>query len=252
MENLLNVSIVRSSQSIIKSISIDSHNNQLKKKSSGNISSGTCTFKELSQRDFVNLLNNVKTNECIVLGKCNKGNNVEIIGCKNLEDIDKNQISRNLENFQWNDEFQLLYFDYDGNGEKDNLMPNQFIDIISEIIPQFKDMKKIVKYSSSAHIYNAQEKLLSKNNGFHIYFLVNHSEKIEEIFKGKESQLAKKLQISGRGFIKNSNPKDRKTIAVTQMLRTIVDHAIFSPERIIFEAEPILDNGLIKKIKMLT
>lgn len=128
-----------------------------------------------------------------MLGKCNKGNNVEIVGCKNLEDIDKNQISRNLENFQWNDEFQLLYFDYDGNGEKDNLTPDQFIDIISEIIPQFKDMKKIVKYSSSAHIYNAQDKLLSKNNGFHIYFLVNHSEKIEEIFKGKESWLSKKL-----------------------------------------------------------
>lgn len=48
MENLLNVSIVRSSQSIIKSISINLNNNQLKKKSSGNVSNGICTFKELS------------------------------------------------------------------------------------------------------------------------------------------------------------------------------------------------------------
>lgn len=33
------------------------------------------------------------------------------------------------------------------------------------------------------------------------------------------------------------------------MLRTLVDHVIFSPERIIFEAQPILYNGLIKKNK---
>lgn len=133
----------------------------------------------------------IKFNECIILGKCNKEDEVEIVRHKSLEDIDKNEISRNLENFEWNDKFQIVYFDFDGSGEND-LTPDEFISVVSEIIPQFKNVTKIVKYSSSAHVYKGDE-LLSKHNGFHIYFLVNHPEKIKEIFKGDGCWLAKKL-----------------------------------------------------------
>ncbi|MGR0480869.1 MAG: hypothetical protein ACTFAL_05550 [Candidatus Electronema sp. V4] len=48
-------------------------------------------------------------------------------------------------------------------------------------------------------------------------------------------------------WIKNSKPKDICTTAVTQMLRTLVDHAVFSPERLIFESKPALQEGLIQK-----
>jgi len=89
--------------------------------------------------------------------------------------------------------------------------------------------------------------LISGTNGFHIYFLVNHPEKIAELFKGSSALLHKKLWLLGHGYIKNSIPKDRKMTAIRQMERTIYDNTIFSPERIIFEAPPILKGGLYKK-----
>ncbi|MGR0480951.1 MAG: hypothetical protein ACTFAL_05970 [Candidatus Electronema sp. V4] len=163
-----------------------------------------------------------------------------------MQDIDKKKISRTLENFQWNDDFQFVYFDYDGSDNNKSMTQVEFIDKISEIIPQFKDVTKIVKYSSSAHIYKDKE-MLSTCNGFHIYFLVNHTERIEEIFKGDKCWLSKRLWINGCGYIKNSKPSDVCKTAVTQMLRSIADHAVFSPERLIFETKPELQEGLIQK-----
>lgn len=155
-----------------------------------------------------------------MLGKCKYSTSekgVEIVGHKSLQDIDKNKVSRSLENFQWNDDLQLVCFDYDGNGSKKDLSPDEFIDAIYGIIPQFKSVAKVIKYSSSAHVYN-DTGLLSTSNGFHFYFLVNHPEKIKDIFAGSKSWLAKKLVLNGYGFIKNSNPKDVRTTPVVQHL----------------------------------
>ncbi|MGR0482385.1 MAG: hypothetical protein ACTFAL_13545 [Candidatus Electronema sp. V4] len=64
---------------------------------------------------------------------------------------------------------QLVYFAFDGSGDGNDLTPDEFMSVVSEIIPQFKNVTKIIKYSSSAHIYKDEE-MLSKHNGFHIFF----------------------------------------------------------------------------------
>ena len=107
---------------------------------------------------------------------------------------------RTLNNFSWNDGYQLVYFDYDGNGVDEEFTPEQFIDEIDKAIPGFKDIDKVVKYSSSANIYNKEtNELVSTSNGFHIYFLVDSSELISEIFKGNDCLLSQKLWLNGHG-----------------------------------------------------
>lgn len=188
------------------------------------------------------------TNECLILGGMKYGTTGKIVGSKYAQDADNGKYRRSLENFEWHLGYQLCCIDYDGSKEGD-LTPEQVITILDGVMPGFGSVTKVVKYSSSAWIYNGDGSLLSKSNGFHIYFLVNHPDKIATIFKGASAWLHKRLWLAGFGWIKNSAPKNRETTAVRQMERTLYDNAVFSPERIVFEAPPILEDGLIKKNK---
>ena len=192
--------------------------------------------------EFKDYLNRMSSNECLVLGHFLHGVNARLVGSKEAQDVLRNAFNRSLENFDWHELFQLLCLDYDGVKAGD-LTPDEVIAIIDNVMPRFAAVKKVVKYSSSAHIYDEDGNLLSSSNGFHIYFMVNHPELIAEFFASKSAWLHKKLWLAGHGYIKNSRPKDRSTTAVTQMVRTIYDYAVFSPERIIFETAPVLGDG---------
>ncbi|MDR3666422.1 MAG: DUF5906 domain-containing protein [Ignavibacteriaceae bacterium] len=195
--------------------------------------------------EYKDYLNRMSSNECLVLGHFLHGVNARLVGSKEAQDVLRNAFNRSLENFDWHEHFQLLCLDYDGAKDIE-LTPEQVIAIIDSVMPGFAAVKKVVKYSSSAHIYDEGGNLLSSSNGFHIYFMVNHPELIAEFFASKSAWLHKKLWLAGHGYIKNSRPKDRSTTAVTQMVRTIYDYAVFSPERIIFETAPVLGDGLHK------
>jgi hypothetical protein len=54
------------------------------------------------------------------------------------------------------------------------------------------------------------------------------------------------LWIDGYGHIQNTRPSNPKVTAVGQLLRTVYDTTVFSPERIVFEAAPTLGEGLRK------
>lgn len=231
---------VQSNSDISKSISLK--NGKLVKTANAMIYDGEVKMVSQSWQDFRNYLSSMPGQECILLGKSVNGD-CQLTTEKNADGT--KSFGRTLENFKWHQEYQLLCFDYDGTNTKD-ISPDDFIGIIDKVLPGFKDIKKIIRYSSSAWIYSGDE-LVSKSNGFHIYFLVNNPDKIKEIFSGNDSTLHKKLWLEGHGYIKNSEPKDPQNVAVQQYERTIYDNAIFSPERIIFEGSPILEDGLVKR-----
>jgi len=228
-----------------KTISLVQGTQKLKKEANITVYSGVAETCRFNWDEFFQYLKNIPTDECLLLGNFNKGDSCEIVTTAN-ENRAQNKFGRNQANFGWsNNGFQLCYFDFDGFDGKD-LSIDDFIDIISEIIPDFRDIKKVINYSSSSNIYK-DDKLLSNSTGFHMYFLVKYPEKIADILSGKDSWLMKKLWLNGYGFIKNSNPTDMSTTPVSQSIKTIFDDCVFKPERPVFEAAPTLLDGLIPK-----
>lgn len=205
---------------------------------------GTSHTSTHNLTSFYEYLTNIPNDECILLGY-NKHSSTSLIvsGAEN-EDIMSNMFCRSKSNYIFGDEYQLVYFDYD-ESSGGNMTPEEFIEVLDTIMPGFKDVSKIIKYSSSAHIYH-EETLLSRFNGFHIYFLVNNPHLIEKCFSGITSRLQQRLILAGYGHIKNTKPRDREITIIKPLLRTIIDSAVFSPERIIFESNPILGKGLTK------
>ena len=131
-------------------------------------------------------------NECIILGEPKHNIAGRITTKENVNSYDSTAICRTKDNFKWNEDYQLCCIDYDGSKHGD-LTPNEVIQHIDSVLSGFAEVAKVIKYSSSANIYNDKGKLLSKGNGFHIYFLVNRPDRIEEIFKGNLSWLSVKL-----------------------------------------------------------
>lgn len=174
-----NITVVKSQNPANLTKIICQTHGKLDKSPIGNITAGTATLRLFNLQSFADYLNNIAKNECVILGKYNHSDEVEIVGHDSLENIPAKKVCRTLNNFSWNDGYQLVYFDYDGNGVDEEFTPEQFIDEIDKAIPGFKDIDKVVKYSSSANIYNKEtNELVSTSNGFHIYFLVDSSELI--------------------------------------------------------------------------
>src|SRR3989339_710293 len=216
MENKIKLTrLIDNDNAIAKNISWDGI--KLIKNSQASVKDGRVEAIEFeTMAGFKDYLTGIPSDECLILGKFKHGQSGNIVAGKEAENPTKNNFSRSLDNFEWHDDYQVLCIDYDGS-KAGNLTPEEVITAIDDVMPGFADVTKVVKYSSSAHIYDQNNKLLSPSNGFHIYFMVNHAEKIAEIFKGNSAWLHKKLWLAGYGYIKNSKPSDSRTTAVRQM-----------------------------------
>ena len=232
----MKLTILESESDISKTIGLKDE--KLVKTANAQVYSGIARKNDLSWIELKDKLSNIENNECIILGVTDFKEK-QLVVTPNSDEI-----SRSLEYFRWSNDYQLICIDFD-DSNLGYITPDELINILDQYLIGFKDIKKVIKYSTSAWIYS-EGNLLSKSNGFHIYFLVNHPERIKEIFAGNDSILHKIL-FPRYGWIKNSKPKNPELTAITQMERTIYDNVVFSPERIIFESLPILNDGLEKR-----
>ena len=249
MEATIKLTRIRDNEdAIAKKISWDG--NKLQKEAKASVKDGVIESAEYaSWESFKDYLSGMLSDECLVLGKLKHGISGILVGSKDKQDVSNGVYNRSLDNFEWHEDYQLCCIDFDGSGAG-NLTPDELIAKIDEVMPGFAQITKVVKHSSSAWIYDENDKPLTTINGFHIYFMVNHPELIAQMFQGTSSSpawLHVKLWLNGHGYIKNSKPRDVRTTAISQMKRTVYDSTVFSPERIIFEAEPILQPGLHKE-----
>jgi len=157
------------------------------------------------------------------------------IRLKGREDIENGIISRTKEYFKYcnSDSVSLMYLDVDGgsaHGEWSEEEVGQFIDYTEEVLSGCiigKDgesrntLCRWIRESSSAGVLNPEGK--KSSNGLHIFFPVRNADKlvIEYLFK-----------LAWLRFKSHMVTRSGNVLA-----RTVVDEAVKTPERLVFESD---------------
>jgi hypothetical protein len=153
----------------------------------------------------------------------------------------KDRIARSKDNFIFrSDEPSLILFDVDADdspGSTNIHSPAELVDILQTILPSISNAAYMAMASASSGIMSTKtKKLLTSNCGFHIYFVAQDGSDIPRFIE----TLFKKLVLEGFGHIKVSK-------SGSQLLRTVIDGAIKSPERIDYVGPAIISNGLYRQ-----
>lgn len=211
------------------------------------LSIGTAQVHQCAFSEFPNVIKSLHKNECIVHGIFDDqkyGNEDGFVGIikkdwKQSEYPDENFIiSRSLDYFSYPESNAITMFDYDIEEGKTVLSAQEYINVMSAIIPGFDKCAKVITPSTSSCIYDQNGNLLTDNKpSFHMYFVVKDS---ADIPRFKET-LFKRCWLEGYGIIRTDRVKKIHN-------RTIFDAAVFSPERLDFVAGAQCEDGLIQKL----
>lgn len=142
--------------------------------------------------------------------------------------------ARSKENFEWNKNINIILLDYDYfEGLKECNSPSDFRSMLIDIDPIFSNAEMLILPSSSSRIFK-DNKLFLNSKGLHCYLMVKGD---VDTFK---NNLWYSCWAKGYGAIKLAS--DGSVLS-----RTVFDKAVFSPERLIFESAPNLDDDLIQE-----
>lgn len=132
----------------------------------------------------------------------------------------------------------MFDYDYDENAPIHINSPEEFIAVLAKIIPHFDEVSYVRTYSTSSAIYVTETgECLRPAEGFHIYMAIEDGQDLESF----GTRLNQRLWLMGYGHIKLSK-------SLSMLKRTLVDVAVFSPERLIFEAGAVLEEGLEQRL----
>jgi len=169
-------------------------------------------------------LDNLKSNQAVSIGVCNKGASGKI---KSKKSKQKGAVCRTKDNF---DPSNCFIFDLDDS----DLGIDQVIPTLCEIDPNLKNADILVRVSSSYGVHKTGEQPNLDSCGYHVWVLgVKEPKDIARY--GKD--FAKRCWLKGFGKIIIS-------ASGAMLERQLIDAAVFSPERLVFEAKPTLGDGL--------
>lgn len=130
----------------------------------------------------------------------------------------------------------LLPIDYDYSDECPIESPEELIQKLEAVIPGLSQYAHVVSYSSSSGIHHAETgECLKPAKSFHLFFTMQEGADLVRL----RDVMHKRLCLAGLG---------RVTLSRSGALleRSIIDCAVFSPERLLFEANPVLGEGLVQ------
>ncbi len=130
----------------------------------------------------------------------------------------------------------LVMFDHDHDEFSPHNVntPEEFIQLLSTVVPDFDKITFLRTYSTSSSVYHTKTgECLRPADGFHIYMAVPDGADVQRFGE----VLEKRLWLAGLGYIKVSARNG------SSLKRTVVDTAVFSPERLIFEAGAVIVPG---------
>ncbi len=156
-----------------------------------------------------------------------------MITTKGKEHSPKGVISRSQQYFTYPHAPGILMNDHDPNPCGRIVTPNELQAILSNIVPGFKDTASWIRGSLSAGVHRLGERP-HLEKGFHLYNPVLDTSDIPR-FGG---MLFKLMWLNGYGYIAISG-------AGTFLVHSILDCAVYWPERLDFVGKPVVGEGLV-------
>jgi len=199
------------------------------------LSSGKVETCNLTLAKFPAFLREIKTNQAIAHGICESGTS-RVVSGKNFNG-QPGTITRSLENFKYPKGPGLGLLDIDlPNGA--TLTVQKIIDMVTGIFPEFAKTGFVSTPSTSSCIYTVDgEQLRGDGSGRHIYIIVKDASDLPRFGK----VLFERAWLAGHGSITVSK-------SGSKLVRTFFDAAVFSPERLIFEAGAVCAEGLEQRL----
>jgi hypothetical protein len=185
------------------------------------------------------LLENMPSNQAIALGRLRQGlaDTVTVVLKKDLnESNSRSIIARTADYLKYAPgEPAYMLFDHDAKGMPGKIAAKVkeaggFWRAVVDVIPALRDAARVRRRSTSAGLHNrATPKILVKSASQHSYIAVRDGTDIERAL----NTLHDRLWLEGFGYFIVS--------ATGQLLdRSIIDAAVYGPERLVFEGAPIL------------
>jgi len=116
--------------------------------------------------------------------------------------------------------------------------PERLMEIVADFFPQIRHASWLMRPSTSAGIYDRSGKLLKgEGTGFHIYLPVRDGCDIPRFIE----VMGKRLILAGYGRIEFSRSGH-------MLVRTLIDLLVGSPERLVFEAGALCEDGLVQRL----
>ena len=203
------------------------------KESKGQMCSGT--YKTIEVENVEDLLKGFpkfKENKAIALGITKQPSGKISTHAKVRGDL----IARTKEYFSFS-EVAFLLLDYDPSPKGSQMeTPEHFAEVLRDIDPALKSCDIGIRYSSSYGIMK-DGVLLSDKKSMHAYIAVKNASD-EKVIQYRDF-LVSSAWAKGYGHIELSS-------VGRIMRRQVFDAAVFSPERLIFEASPTLEAGITR------
>lgn len=181
----------------------------------------------LDAKRLAALIPTLTQNQCLCLGQLEDFSQIQPLKCNSNAN---GAATRSKEFLDFRTMANWLLLDFDNTG----LTPEQAIEVLTGIDPQFENASIVICPSSSSYLYQEDGTEIFGSGNFHLWAEL-HGDPAEY-----GMLLFNRLILKGYGF-----PK--VTASGTIVIATIIDRSVLSPEREIFSADPVLGNGLVSK-----
>ena len=232
----VNLTLMTSKDSLSKRYVIDEAGN-IKKSPKADMYQGAAERLKIPFKDLVGTIKNATPKQALVLGThaFDFPDKVQI-RVNGKENPGKNILARTKSYYDNRHEPGVLYTDHDPSEYGQAFTPHELLEAVAKIHPAIKDAAHIIKGSVSSGVIKKGE-TPKLGTGFHIYFPVKNAADISRYGE----VLFKRLWLDGFGFIAlGANG--------SHLVRSPIDKAVFSPERLDFICPPIVLDARLEYI----
>ena len=194
-----------------------------KNRAGGDLLRGSAEIRQVSILGLAETIVALKTNQALLYGVPRRGTGGIVASTARAAHGD---LTRTRKDFKWPDGPGFLLLDYDPPAGSEPMAPAALWAALTGVAPALAHAPALIVSSASGHIFDSRDgSVVRGQRGLHIYLLVADADDIPRAGKA----LADRLWLAGHGRFDISK-------SGSLLERTIVDLAVWQPERLDFAA----------------